>query len=99
MSKNDFVFFNDAATTEIYTLSLHDSLPISRLSSVHSRPRRARERGRRVAPLFGVHGDHELGFPTPGRVRSEEHMSELQSRQYVVCRLLLENKPGNFPQS
>src|SRR5476651_2887342 len=66
-----FFFFNDTATTEIYTLSLHDALPISTLSPF---PRR-----------WGV----PLTFP---RSRSEEHTSELQSRQYLVCRLLLEKK-------
>src|SRR6476620_12627937 len=68
-----FFFFNDTATTEIYTLSLHDALPIShRLVArfVFRRP----SRRFRVGP------------------RSEEHTSELQSRQYLVCRLLLEKK-------
>src|SRR5215203_5574870 len=68
-------FFNDTATTEIYTLSLHDALPISPLDD-HPRRRpgaRARRSGGRAA-------------------RSEEHTSELQSRQYLVCRLLLEKK-------
>src|SRR5215217_9471048 len=67
-----FFFFNDTATTEIYTLSLHDALPI------FPAPRRA---GESRAPPPGV---------SPGR--SEEHTSELQSRQYLVCRLLLEKK-------
>src|SRR5438445_5232305 len=76
-------FFNDTATTEIYTLSLHDALPISargyahRLHVLH---RRAGE-GTEV-----VHVVEDLGS------RSEEHTSELQSRQYLVCRLLLEKK-------
>src|SRR3712207_8908109 len=86
-----FFFFNDTATTEIYTLSLHDALPISRSSSPRApcagrgrRPRRsARRRPRaRAGPACG----------RPGRRRSEEHTSELQSRQYLVCRLLLEKK-------
>src|SRR5215217_9540121 len=68
-----FFFFNDTATTEIYTLSLHDALPI--LLDVED----AGERPRLVAD-------------DPHRVRSEEHTSELQSRQYLVCRLLLEKK-------
>src|SRR5438445_10219756 len=67
-------FFNDTATTEIYTLSLHDALPISA-----SRHRRAWPRPGRADPARG-------------RIRSEEHTSELQSRQYLVCRLLLEKK-------
>src|SRR6476620_12688916 len=68
-----FFFFNDTATTEIYTLSLHDALPISTwVPSVCTRPRVIR--------------------PHPATWRSEEHTSELQSRQYLVCRLLLEKK-------
>src|SRR5438445_2948030 len=79
-----FFFFNDPPTTELYTLSLHDALPISfftesRVSakSFSWRAWRARSRWRRA-------------FPTA--TRSEEHTSELQSRQYLVCRLLLEKK-------
>src|SRR5215203_6391899 len=71
-----FFFFNDTATTEIYTLSLHDALPILG---------RTVRRAGRTAPLL----EHQLH--RPGR-RSEEHTSELQSRQYLVCRLLLEKK-------
>src|SRR2546425_8102054 len=71
-----FFFFNDTATTEIYTLSLHDALPISLGGG-----RRAR-RGGTLARSRG-----ELG-----RARSEEHTSELQSLAYLVCRLLLEKK-------
>src|SRR6266853_6385069 len=74
---NLFFFFNDTATTEIYTLSLHDALPIS------SRPRTAlpscsSRNPRRYRPLDGT--------------RSEEHTSELQSQSNLVCRLLLEKK-------
>src|SRR2546425_9159665 len=76
-----FFFFNDTATTEIYTLSLHDALPIWH----------AGRRGRRVSP-----DSHRLPFGAPGsgrgRHRSEEHTSELQSLAYLVCRLLLEKK-------
>src|SRR2546422_4549863 len=69
-------FFNDTATTEIYTLSLHDALPISNLenSSVYVRN-------------CTVH----TGVLSPSS-RSEEHTSELQSRLHLVCRLLLEKK-------
>src|SRR5438445_13892404 len=81
-----FFFFNDTATTEIYTLSLHDALPISGGAGddYHVRVAGRLLQGR-------VHGDAE--WPIPHREgRSEEHTSELQSRQYLVCRLLLEKK-------
>src|SRR5258707_9877392 len=74
-----FFFFNDTATTEIYTLSLHDALPISNKAPD---PRTPSLRSRRV-PTRRLRNDG---------VRSEEHTSELQSRQYLVCRLLLEKK-------
>src|SRR3712207_7057989 len=88
-----FFFFNDTATTEIYTLSLHDALPIS-----------AAERAGAVLAAYAV------GLPAVVLIRSavasfyaradtttrsEEHTSELQSRQYLVCRLLLEKKKKN----
>src|SRR2546430_17172986 len=77
-----FFFFNDTATTEIYTLSLHDALPISFSVGidplVHAKLEEARERLRRRAG-YKVH-------------RSEEHTSELQSQSNLVCRLLLEKK-------
>src|SRR3712207_8727873 len=80
------LFFNDTATTEIYTLSLHDALPISNNNITMT--------------------DNEVNGGTVGidvraganngdvakTARSEEHTSELQSRQYLVCRLLLEKK-------
>src|SRR2546427_885404 len=74
-----FFFFNDTATTEIYTLSLHDALPISgvRHRDARGRPESARRRAR---------GRARHGF------RSEEHTSELQSQSNLVCRLLLEKK-------
>src|SRR3712207_6889656 len=84
-------FFNDTATTEIYTLSLHDALPISGLDLTSLDWLRARWRGHLLVK----------GVTTPasarevvehGTDRSEEHTSELQSRQYLVCRLLLEKK-------
>src|SRR2546427_1865429 len=74
-----FFFFNDTATTEIYTLSLHDALPIS---SRRSARRRKPDREQRAA-----HSGHCV-FP----YRSEEHTSELQSQSNLVCRLLLEKK-------
>src|SRR3712207_7407832 len=73
-------FFNDTATTEIYTLSLHDALPIS------GRHRSGADRGVGAGAVFGC------AAGAGGRARSEEHTSELQSRQYLVCRLLLEKK-------
>src|SRR3712207_7949897 len=93
-----YFIFNDTATTKIYTLSLHDALPISRPPV--DRPLRARHAGRpggRLAsrPVLGRQGSGEEvaeDAASPGGARSEEHTSELQSRQYLVCRLLLEKK-------
>src|SRR2546430_14764197 len=82
-----FFFFNDTATTEIYTLSLHDALPICGEGADHGEgegdpgERAPRDRSREVEP------DH-LGAVA----RSEEHTSELQSQSNLVCRLLLEKK-------
>src|SRR2546425_7276273 len=81
-----FFFFNDTATTEIYTLSLHDALPISR-----------RELAQGIGPqqLGGAPcggGDGVERRDPRGDERSEEHTSELQSLAYLVCRLLLEKK-------
>src|SRR3712207_9073424 len=84
-----FFFFNDTATTEIYTLSLHDALPISHgLGFVH----------RDIKPanvLVSREGGVRLGARLADFGRSEEHTSELQSRQYLVCRLLLEKKKAS----
>src|SRR2546429_5992220 len=82
-----FFFFNDTATTEIYTLSLHDALPI-----FHD-----------LVPDGVQHteGERESEAQDPAEVphrcaaRSEEHTSELQSRLHLVCRLLLEKKKNN----
>src|SRR3712207_8875940 len=82
-------FFNDTATTEIYTLSLHDALPISPGARA---PRRRGSRSLATAKTLPV---PRRCPPSPrGCIgeRSEEHTSELQSRQYLVCRLLLEKK-------
>src|SRR6202521_1209548 len=85
-SSSSVFFFNDTAPTEIYTLSLHDALPIS-----------AGERGRR-APGFAF-GD-EFRCLSDGQRRSEEHTSELQSPQNLVCRLLLgKTAPASFKRS
>src|SRR2546430_14653328 len=80
-----FFFFNDTATTEIYTLSLHDALPISRM-----------RHGRAISRHDGSF--RRFNMPkgcdnAPRRsLRSEEHTSELQSQSNLVCRLLLEKK-------
>src|SRR3712207_7765947 len=87
-------FFNDTATTEIYTLSLHDALPISEGGvdkDVYG------SRSRWCWPALLCSGRMGPRLPTPelacsAAVRSEEHTSELQSGQYLVCRLLLEKK-------
>src|SRR2546422_4078835 len=80
-----FFFFNDTATTEIYTLSLHDALPISPSScSVCGRRRSTWARAASISP--------PPCRRSWARPRSEEHTSELQSRLHLVCRLLLEKK-------
>src|SRR2546425_12760352 len=86
---SSFFFFNDTATTEIYTLSLHDALPIyAAIGAV-------RTRGRRRPVLIGAGdiagGRNQVCAPVCAD-RSEEHTSELQSLAYLVCRLLLEKK-------
>src|SRR5215831_10658109 len=76
-----FFFFNDTATTEIYTLSLHDALPFSVADAHTAQIREALELARTLMRSL------------PGRPRrSEEHTSELQSLRHLVCRLLLEKK-------
>src|SRR2546430_3813887 len=77
-----FFFFNDTATTEIYTLSLHDALPIC--DGAQARPRD--QDLEQEAPRDRRDQDH----------RSEEHTSELQSQSNLVCRLLLEKKNKNI---
>src|SRR2546425_7101385 len=86
-----FFFFNDTATTEIYTLSLHDALPISHLGLPESM----------IMPLAILEISCVVIYLIPatsvlGAIlltgRSEEHTSELQSLAYLVCRLLLEKK-------
>src|SRR2546422_11517259 len=89
LQRSLFFFFNDTATTEIYTLSLHDALPISmgvwialKECPLNSTPPLARwlpEATNQLHPRYCAH-------------RSEEHTSELQSRLHLVCRLLLEKK-------
>src|SRR3712207_8024056 len=102
-----FFCVKDTATTEIYTLSLHDALPIS----PPGRRAVARDAGGQPAPArsrvrccrcSGVSSSRSRAEPaasasrTRSRSRSEEHTSELQSRQYLVCRLLLEKKTNTL---
>src|SRR3712207_8441389 len=98
-----FFFFNDTATTEIYTLSLHDALPISSQpasSGETTSPARRSRRSERVGEERSVAGFMTRNLRTRSRpvvgLRSEEHTSELQSRQYLVCRLLLEKKKNTI---
>src|SRR2546430_12334560 len=86
----DFFFFNDTATTEIYTLSLHDALPIY---TAKAAPSSAPE-PRRLAPPTrpGATRRSGNGSRPTNASRSEEHTSELQSQSNLVCRLLLEKK-------
>src|SRR3712207_9004088 len=86
--KFDCFFFNDTATTEIYALALHDALPISDAPALHAGAG-ALDGGGRVA---GAAPLPDRGLAAFLLLRSEEHTSELQSRQYIVCRLLLEKK-------
>src|SRR2546422_2269486 len=78
-----FFFFNDTATTEIYTLSLHDALPIC----ANQRRRLSRPAAKSLRDVRA-----RAGRATTSAGRSEEHTSELQSRLHLVCRLLLEKK-------
>src|SRR3712207_6947621 len=103
-----FFFFNDTATTEIYTLSLHDALPISDggFVTAYAQTTLNPDGNSATHTLYGARFGPD-GTPDPaGSValetvqgplyqRSEEHTSELQSRQYLVCRLLLEKKKKN----
>src|SRR2546425_10532145 len=85
--RSPFFFFNDTATTEIYTLSLHDALPISRnaavLGEILKKTPRWQPRGRDTQSFRPLVQEEK---------RSKEHTSELQSLAYLVCRLLLEKK-------
>src|SRR3712207_8615771 len=86
-------FFNDTATAEIYTLSLHDALPIYKIAE--GTPVGTSASGTLVVQSATA----AIGQPTWLRLliwRSEEHTSELQSRQYLVCRLLLEKKRHRY---
>src|SRR5437588_11516069 len=89
-------FFNDTATTEIYTLSLHDALPICLPSRTCGRARPSaparRDRPRCSPRKRPFHGETLPTTPDASSWRSEEHTSELQSHSDLVCRLLLEKK-------
>src|SRR3712207_8526282 len=103
-----YFFFNDTATTEIYTLSLHDALPIcvgerwEMASGAQSWPAELIEASP-LPPSNRPGGSFRLEFRGPFEPvlaqRSEEHTSELQSRQYLVCRLLLEKKKQLSPST
>src|SRR3712207_8626826 len=97
-----FFFFNDTATTEIYTLSLHDALPIllRSLSALGSSQVVGLQLSRLLRSFVGLgwaRRMEELAGTGRRASRSEEHTSELQSRQYLVCRLLLEKKNNYHP--
>src|SRR3712207_5498269 len=106
-------FFNDTATTEIYTLSLHDALPILRhvveapgiVGHLHGVPSEEADKGGSDQETDDLHDvpdaamqpvKHEANADQLAGFRSEEHTSELQSRQYLVCRILLEKKKKKF---
>src|SRR3712207_7359830 len=90
MGKRVFFLLNDTATTKIYPLSLHDALPIATTSpAVPPRPPAAPPP---PGPAAASRGSGRRGWRWSPASRSEEHTSELQSRQYLVCRLLLEKK-------
>src|SRR3712207_9347699 len=90
-----FFFFNDTATTEIYTLSLHDALPIlpfqAQVIDLGKDNNPARKLQIAEMAIKGLYVD-KVDEQKLVEDRSEEHTSELQSRQYLVCRLLLEKK-------
>src|SRR2546430_10914321 len=99
-----FFFFNDTATTEIYTLSLHDALPI--FHNVHEKQKQAFRR----PSMWQVAASSDSTFlslrsplcakhSAPPKKRSEEHTSELQSQSNLVCRLLLEKKKNIVPHT
>src|SRR5687767_15563275 len=88
----------DTATTKIYTLSLHDALPISCSELLHSQgsnPKRFESQALRIPSASNPKRLKSQAPQIPSAVRSEEHTSELQSLAYLVCRLLLEQKKNN----
>src|SRR5436309_5923205 len=107
----DYLFlYHETATTEIYTLSLHDALPISKVrGKKQSTGTRIKEEAKVI--LNARMGRAVLGIADPNelrkvcyedgraRLRSEEHTSELQSRENLVCRLLLEKKKNQIRET
>src|SRR5438270_10387061 len=89
-----YLFFNDPATTEIYTLSLHDALPI--FAAGVTVDARALERRLAAAVPASRPTGASLTLAAHPESRSEEHTSELQSQSNLVCRLLLEKKKYNY---
>src|SRR2546422_1965488 len=91
---SSFFFFNDTATTEIYTLSLHDALPIS---CQKAEQQQTQTPAADTSKMMMADTSHMMMADTTHKMaaiimRSEEHTSELQSRLHLVCRLLLEKK-------
>src|SRR5260221_2291208 len=91
---NSYIFFfNDPATTEIYTLPLHDALPISSIVTWLCKTRKPSFSDSAFATVsFPTAGEGTVGEARLSRLRSEEHTSELQSHSDLVCRLLLGKK-------
>src|SRR5262245_62898956 len=85
------LLFNDPATTEIYTLSLHDALPIS-MRPANQPATSTASRPPRQYPTAPIAPGPRWSRYAPTSLRSEEHTSELQSLRHLVCRLLLEKK-------
>src|SRR5688572_31813381 len=104
-------FFNDTATTEIYTLSLHDALPIFGLAALGQLEARAPIGGGEDVKALALQVvadqldqvllvvDHQNRAYSLPFLRSEEHTSELQSQSNLVCRLLLEKKKKYKPKT
>src|SRR5687768_18186436 len=93
MTSRPYFVTNDTAPPEIYTLSLHDALPIWKARRVMWRRSTGVRRSRRPPPMpSATISALSSSFPPRGALRSEEHTSELQSRLHLVCRLLLEKK-------
>src|SRR5438477_12001494 len=88
-----YIFFTNPATDYIYSLSLHDALPISRRENTRDHPRVPRRRAARE-PRRPARDRRPP--PRACNARSEEHTSELQSHVNLVCRLLLEKKKNSY---